>query len=84
MPVPPKSVRDAAQRALDARDSVPPIRKAVTPVGVKRASDLARGANISRQTLVRMRSYLLRAKKNYREARAAGKSITESKAYMAY
>ena len=84
MPVPPKPVRDAARRALEARDSVPPSRKAGTPVGVKRASDLARGANISRQTLVRMRSYLLRAKKNYREARAAGKTITESKAYMAY
>ena len=84
MPIPPKSVQKAAQRALDARDSVPPSRKAGTPVGVKRASDLARGANISNQTLVRMRSYLLRAKKNYREARNAGKSITESKAYMAY
>lgn len=84
MPVPPKSVQNAAQRALDARDSVPPSRKAGTPVGVKRASDLARGANISNQTLVRMRSYLLRAKKNYNEARNAGKSITESKAYMAY
>jgi len=84
MPVPPKNVRDAARRALEARDSVPPSRKAGTPVGVKRASDLARGANISRQTLVRMRSYLLRAKQNYRDARAQGKTITESKAYQAY
>lgn len=84
MPVPPKTVRDAAKRALEARDSVPPSRKAGTPVGVKRASDLARGANISRQTLVRMRSYLLRAKQNYRDARAQGKTITESKAYQAY
>ena len=84
MPIPPKNVRDAAKRALEARDSVPPSRKAGTPVGIARANQLARGDNVSRQTLVRMRSYLLRAKKNYREARAAGKSITESKAYMAY
>ena len=84
MPIPPKEVRNAAQRALNARDSVPPSRKAGTPVGVKRASDLARGANISNNTLVRMRSYLLRAKKNYREARAKGLTITQSKSYMAY
>ena len=69
MPIPPKEVQKAAQRAIDARNSVPPSRKAGTPVGVKRASDLARGANISVNTLVRMRSYLLRAKKAYLDAR---------------
>lgn len=84
MPIPPKEVQNAAQRAIDARNSVPPSRKAGTTVGVKRAADLARGANISVNTLVRMRSYLLRAKKNYLDARDAGLKITESKSYMAY
>jgi len=84
MPIPPQSVRKAAQRAIDARNNVPASRKAGTPVGVKRASDLARGANISPNTLLRMRSYLLRAKKNYIDAREQGKNMENSKAIQAY
>ena len=78
MPVAPKYIADQAKKALEIRETLPKSRQYGTLVG------LARGANISNQTLVRMRSYLLRAKKNYNEARNAGKSITESKAYMAY
>lgn len=84
MPIPPKEVRNAAKRAIEARENVPPSRKAGTPVGVKRASDLARGANISPNTLMRMRSYLLRAKKNYLDAREQGKNLENSKAIQAY
>ena len=84
MPVAPQNLRQAARRALEARDSVPPSRKAGTPVGLARANQLANGDNLSLETLRRMRSYLERAEPAYREARAQGKSIEESKAIMAY
>ncbi len=84
MPVPPQNVRESAQRALDVRKELPPSRKAGTPVGVKRAVDLARGANISNSTLIRMRSYLLRAREDYLNARKQGKNIETSKAIQAY
>ncbi len=84
MPVAPANLRNAARRALEARDSVPPSRKAGTAVGLARANQLANGDNLSLNTLVRMRSYLERAEPAYREARRQGKSITESKAIMAY
>ena len=84
MPIPPKEVRDAAQRALDVRKELAPSRRAGTPVGVKRAADLARGADISRSTLIRMKSYLLRARQNYLDAKKQGKNIETSKAIQAY
>ena len=84
MPVPPQNVREAAQRALDIRRELPPSRRAGTPVGVKRAVDLSRGANISKSTLMRMKSYLLRAREDYLNARKQGKNIETSKAIQAY
>jgi len=84
MPVAPQNLRNAARRALEARDSVPPSRKAGTPIGLARANQLKNGDNLSLETLRRMRSYLERAEPAYREARAQGKSIEESKAIMAY
>lgn len=84
MAKPPANVRAAARRALEARRRVPPSRRAGTPVGVKRASDLARGAEISVNTLRRMSSYLSRAQSNYRRARRQGKNLETSKAIQAY
>ena len=84
MPIPPKSVQDAAQRALDARERVPPSRKAGTPVGIARANQLARGDNISESTLLRMWSYLSRAEYDYKRAVAQGLDLTSSKAIQAY
>lgn len=84
MPVAPKNVRDAAKRALEARDKVAPSRKAGTPVGIARANQLANGDNVSVNTLVRMRSYLLRARENYRRARDQGLNLETSKAIQAY
>lgn len=84
MPVAPAYIRDAAKRALEARDKVPPSRKAGTPVGIARANQLANGVNLSLNTLKRMRSYLERAESNYREARAQGKNLETSKAIQAY
>lgn len=54
---PPKGVREAAQRALDwVREG----RNGGTAVGKKRAADLARGADVSRETIGRMRSFFAR------------------------
>lgn len=84
MPVAPNYIREAAERALEARRSVPPSRKAGTPVGVARANQLANGDNLSINTLVRMRSYLERAESNYKQAREQGLDLTTSKAIQAY
>lgn len=84
MPIPPKEVRDAARKALDARDNVPPSRRAGTPVGIARANQLARGDNISEATLLRMWSYLSRAEYDYKQARAKGLDLETSKAIQAY
>jgi hypothetical protein len=84
MPIPPKSVQKAAKRALETRDSVPPSRKAGTSVGLARANQLAKGENISEATLLRMRSYLLRAKADYQQARSRGLNMENSKAIQAY
>jgi len=84
MPVAPKNVRDAAKRALEARENVATSRRAGTPVGIARANQLASGENVSVQTLIRMRSYLLRARRNSRRARDQGLNLETSKAIQAY
>ncbi len=84
MPMPPKEVREAARRALEARDRVPPSRKAGTPVGLARANQLARGDNISENTLLRVWSYLSRAKADYDAAKAKGLDAETSKAIQAF
>lgn len=84
MPIAPGYLRDAAKRALEARANVPPSRKAGTPVGIARANQLANGDNLSRNTLIRMRSYLERAKPAYQDARAKGLDLETSKAIQSY
>jgi len=84
MPVAPKSIQDAAKRALTAREQVTPSNRAGTLVGLARANQLANGDNVSVSTLLRMRSYLLRAKANYTRARSQGLTLKTSKAIQAY
>tara|TARA_R100000353_G_scaffold121599_2_gene86456 strand:- start:574 stop:891 length:318 start_codon:yes stop_codon:yes gene_type:complete len=84
MPVAPKNVRDIAKRVLAVRKTLPPSRQAGTPVGLARANQLANGDNLSVSTLVRMRSYLLRSRENYRKAKKAGLTRENSKAIQAY
>ena len=84
MPVAPKTVQNAAKKALEARDNVVPSRRAGTRVGLARANQLANGDNISYATLRRMRSYLLRAKENYDNARDQGLDLETSKAIQSY
>lgn len=84
MPIPPKSVQNAAQRALDARQKATPSKRAMTRVGLARANQLAKGENVSINTLRRMVNYLTRARQNYQNAKAKGLSAEESPAIQAY
>ena len=70
MPIPPKYIQTAAQRALDVRKTLPPSRRAGTSVGLARARDLARGADLSMRTIRRMHSYLSRTQQAYKDALA--------------
>lgn len=84
MPIPPKEVQTAARRALAARERVPPSRRAGTLVGLARANQLARGDNVSENTLLRMHSYLSRARADYDAAKAKGLDAESSKAIQAF
>jgi len=57
MPVPPESVRNNARRGLEMRRE---HGRGGTEVGVARARDLARGADISISTIRRMVSFFAR------------------------
>ncbi len=83
MAVPPKELRDAAQRALDVRSELAPSARAGTPVGIARARDIARGADLSKNTLLRMHSYLSRTEEEYKRARSQGRDISNSKQILA-
>lgn len=56
----------------------------MTPVGLARANQLAKGENLSINTLRRMVNYLSRARANYDRAKAKGLSAVESPAIQAY
>jgi len=84
MAVAPADVRKIARKALDIRETLPKSRRAGTLVGLARANQLAKGEEVTLQTLLRMRSYLLRARANYRNAKSQGKTAENSKAIQAY
>ena len=84
MPIPPKSVQNNAKKALEAREKAVPSKKAMTRVGLARANQLANGDNVSRNTLLRMVSYLSRARTNYDKAKAKGLTAEQSPAIQAY
>lgn len=84
MPIPPKEVQTAAREALEARSEVSPYARAGTPVGIARANQLARGDNITENTMQRMYSYLMRAKFDRDEAIRKGKNIKNSKAIQSW
>lgn len=84
MPIAPANIRKIAKDVLELRETLPNSRKAGTLVGLARANQLANGDNLSLQTLIRMRSYLVRARANYRQAKARGLDASNSKAIQAY
>lgn len=68
MPVPNKAMRQAAERGLRERQKYidAGVQPPATPVGVKRANDIANGANLSLSTVKRMKSFLERHQQNYK------------------
>jgi DNA-binding ferritin-like protein len=58
--IPPQSVADNAQRALDIRAQKPPSHQGMTPVGLARANQLANRDPVSLDTIQRMVSYFER------------------------
>lgn len=76
-PKPPQSVRRVACGALKDRKK---HRRGGTGVGVARARDLCRGANVSHTTLKRMRSYFARhrASKNENAKRLSDRTSAAS------
>jgi len=55
--IPPKSVQDNAQRALDVRAEKPQSQRGMTLVGIARARDLSNGKALSLDTVRRMKAY---------------------------
>ena len=84
MPVAPDYMANAARKALEIRKDLPPSRRYGTAVGLARANQLVNGDNLSLETLIRMRSYLIRARSNYDSAISRGLSAKNSKAIGAY
>ena len=84
MPVAPDYMANAARRALETREELPASKKYGTLVGMARANQLINRENLSLQTLIRMRSYLIRARSNYDSAISRGLSAKNSKAIGAY
>lgn len=84
MPVAPDYMKNAAKKALEIREDLPPSRRYGTAVGLARANQLVNGDNLSLETLIRMRSYLIRARSNYDSAKSRGLTAKNSKAIGAY
>lgn len=77
---PPAEVARAARRALDLRASLPPSRRGMTPVGIRRASQLANRQPVSIETLRRMVSFFARHEV---DKRGEGWGV-DSKGYQAW
>ena len=84
MPVAPDYMKNAAKKALEIREKLPPSRRYGTLVGLARARQLVNGDDLSLETLIRMRSYLIRARSNYDSAMSRGLNSSNSKAIGAY
>lgn len=54
----------AARRALEARAEAPPSKRALTPVGLARARDIASGRPLSADTLKRIAAFISRHRRN--------------------
>lgn len=64
MPKPPQNVREQARKALKAREDYEGSDKPGTRTGMARANQLAKGENVSFDTLKRMKSFFARHEQN--------------------
>lgn len=77
---PPPAVAAAARKGLELRAKQPPSNRCCTPVGLRRASQLANRQPVSVDTLKRMRSYFQRHAVDSRSPRWG----TDSKGWIAW
>ena len=63
---PTKKMQLNARRALALRDKAPASKKGMTPVGLARANQYAKGQAVSLETVKRTFSFLSRAKTYYK------------------
>ncbi len=80
MPKPNRQMMKNAKRALDLRSKAPASRKGMTPVGLQRANQFAKGQNVSMATVKRTFSFLSRAKSYYKP----GKNTPGTQAYLGW
>lgn len=80
MPKPTQQMMNNAKRALKLRDKAPASRKGMTPVGLQRANQFAKGKNVSMDTVKRTFSFLSRAKAYYKP----GKNTPGTQAYLGW
>jgi hypothetical protein len=78
--VPPAAVAAEARRGLELRAKQPPSNRCCTPVGLRRAAQLANRQPVSVDTLKRMRSYFQRHAVDGRSPRWG----TDSKGWQAW
>ena len=62
---PNQAMRENAKAALAHRKTLPPSQRFGTAVGLARARDIANNVALSKSTILRMRSFLARHRKNY-------------------
>ena len=79
---PPADVARIARRALEIRAQQPPSKRAGTPVGVRRAAQLANREPVSVETLKRMISFFARHERS--SGSAAARRNPTSKAAQAW
>lgn len=58
---PPQWMAKLASKGLELRRALPPSKRCCTPVGIRRATQIANQQTLSLPTLKRMKSYLSRA-----------------------
>lgn len=80
MPKPTRQMQANARRALALRAQSPKSRKGMTPVGLQRANQFARGDNVSMSTVRRTLSFLTRAKTYYKP----GENTPGTQAYLGW
>jgi len=80
MPRPTSQMRANAKKALALRDKAPASRKGMTPVGLARANQFAKGENVSMATVERTYSFLSRAKSYYKP----GSNTPGTQAYLGW
>ena len=80
MPRPTSQMRANAKKALALRDKAPASRKGMTPVGLARANQFAKGTNVSMATVERTYSFLSRAKSYYKP----GSNTPGTQAYLGW